>query len=355
MGTSSHSKLASPQFPSRPFDPISKKKSCFQQSLLLPAAAVAAAATIPVPPLLLSSAVACPTTTTTTTNNNNTNDRDNKETTTKHKPNDKQQRNFMASLVTTMSTTTKNTMTTTSTTLHCLILRQDWQRVLIRANLYPQELQLIVRVHLYGIDLEVLPLHLVCALDPPAIVVQVFLNHYIDATAQTLRPATIISTTTTTTTGERHDHHVQSTHHGSHDRSDGSGDGKFQKMREKLYEKFRRWRENRKGSFPTLEEKHVMSSGDDSIPLGATKRSKDCFLFLDEGDEDSELSHEQAQQRKTPVLRSKGQQPRRDHSPAAVLGAESMDYYGDDDDDGGVGEPERLGIFGNCEYDHDDR
>jgi Ankyrin repeats (3 copies) len=78
--------------------------------------------------------------------------------------------------------------TTTTTTLQQLILRQDWQRVLIRANLFPSELSKPFVMNLYDIPLKITPLHLVCALDPPAVVVQLFLRHHVDAAATPLRP-----------------------------------------------------------------------------------------------------------------------------------------------------------------------
>jgi len=56
-------------------------------------------------------------------------------------------------------------------TLIQLVLLQDWQRVLIRATLFPKEITKPCVVHLYGRKLKVLPLHLACALQPPSKVV----------------------------------------------------------------------------------------------------------------------------------------------------------------------------------------
>ena len=61
-------------------------------------------------------------------------------------------------------------------TLVQLILRQDWQRVLVRAKLYPWELSQSVSMVLYDIPFRLMPLHLVCALDPPDTVITFFLE-----------------------------------------------------------------------------------------------------------------------------------------------------------------------------------
>jgi len=64
------------------------------------------------------------------------------------------------------------------TILQQLILRQDWQRVLARTTLFPEEWQQIWTFELLP-DLPLLqlaPLHLACALDPPVTVVQLALQ-----------------------------------------------------------------------------------------------------------------------------------------------------------------------------------
>jgi hypothetical protein len=71
--------------------------------------------------------------------------------------------------------------------LQQLILLQDWQRVLIRVNLYPLELQHDILLHIGDERLQVLPLHLVCALDPPYEVVDAFLRHFVEAAALPIR------------------------------------------------------------------------------------------------------------------------------------------------------------------------
>jgi len=158
MGTGSHSKLALPNLPSRPFDPI--KKSCIQENVVL--------ATNSIP---------------------------------------------------------------SSATLQQLIILQDWQRVLIRAKLYPKELQLWFPIEMYGITVRLLPLHLACALDPPAVVVELFLKHFVDASAMMVKPA------------------IKSFNGSS--RSDPQS--KILRIHRNLRDKFRRWKNNRNGSFPVTD------------------------------------------------------------------------------------------------------
>jgi hypothetical protein len=73
-------------------------------------------------------------------------------------------------------------------TLQQLILLQDWQRVLVRAKLYPAELRVYMKFHFNKGMISVLPLHLVCALDPPAAVVDLLLEHYVDSAALPIWP-----------------------------------------------------------------------------------------------------------------------------------------------------------------------
>lgn len=61
-------------------------------------------------------------------------------------------------------------------TLVQLILLQDWQKVLVRAKLYPHEISQFISTEINGTPLQILPLHLVCALDPPVAVVTLFLK-----------------------------------------------------------------------------------------------------------------------------------------------------------------------------------
>ncbi|KAL7571248.1 hypothetical protein ACA910_008905 [Epithemia clementina (nom. ined.)] len=204
MGTGSHSKLAAPKLPLRPFDP-NKKKSCFQENLL---------------------------------------------PSHHHYHSSNHNRDFSSS----------RKVSTKPTTLQQLILRQDWQRVLIRVNLFPKELQIPFRIHIFGIDLDVLPLHLVCALDPPSAVVALLLKHFVDASAMAVRPSGPPS------------HHVWSNH----------GKRVFN-MRGKIQHKLRRWRENRKGSFPSLEDSAGQGTSDeqdlyDGEDADASVEQRRCLL-----------------------------------------------------------------------------
>ena len=60
-----------------------------------------------------------------------------------------------------------------SSILVMLIWNQEWQKVLIRLNLFPQEVRQSLELHqIHELPvLQVYPLHLICALDPPPIVV----------------------------------------------------------------------------------------------------------------------------------------------------------------------------------------
>ena len=62
-----------------------------------------------------------------------------------------------------------------------LILLQDWQKVLVRAKLYPHEICMAISLQLYHLPLRLFPLHLACALDPPVAVVSLFLKLHPDA------------------------------------------------------------------------------------------------------------------------------------------------------------------------------
>jgi hypothetical protein len=77
-----------------------------------------------------------------------------------------------------------------ATTLHQLILLQDWQRVLIRAKLFPSELKKYSNFQVNANQsVRVLPLHLACALDPPVLVVELLLELYVDASAMPMEPS----------------------------------------------------------------------------------------------------------------------------------------------------------------------
>jgi hypothetical protein len=67
--------------------------------------------------------------------------------------------------------------------LQQLILAQNWQRVLVRIDLFPHELKDPIKLRLYDLHLQIMPLQLVCALDPPEQVVQRMLELYAEAAA----------------------------------------------------------------------------------------------------------------------------------------------------------------------------
>jgi hypothetical protein len=63
-----------------------------------------------------------------------------------------------------------------STPLLQLVLRCEWQKVLIRASLFPNEILQQSRCVWYGVEWDVLPIHIACALDPPVIVIEKLLS-----------------------------------------------------------------------------------------------------------------------------------------------------------------------------------
>lgn len=83
----------------------------------------------------------------------------------------------------------KATTRGSSSPLHQLILLKDWQRVLCRISLFPNEIHQFSTLRIdenHGV--QVLPLHLACSLDPPPAVVQLMLQVYGDAAAIPIRP-----------------------------------------------------------------------------------------------------------------------------------------------------------------------
>lgn len=67
----------------------------------------------------------------------------------------------------------KNKTSAGSTSLLQLVARRDWQMVLIRASLFPSEIHQMRRFAWDGVEeWNLLPLHLACALDPPALVIE---------------------------------------------------------------------------------------------------------------------------------------------------------------------------------------
>lgn len=112
----------------------------------------------------------------------------------------------------------------TKATLQSLVLRQDWQRVLIRLHLYPTECQQVWTIDVYGMRLRVYCLHLVCALDPPAAVVQQCYKCFPDAAALPIRVVPTLS------------------------------------RRWGLRRSWKAWRSRRRGAFPVLEDEDELSA-----------------------------------------------------------------------------------------------
>ena len=109
-------------------------------------------------------------------------------------------------------------------TLQTLVLQQDWQRVLIRLHLYPAECQQLWNVDVYGIRFKLYPLHLVCALDPPAAVVQQCFKCFPDAAALSIRVIPTLS------------------------------------RRWGLRRSWKAWRSRRRGAFPVMEDDDELSA-----------------------------------------------------------------------------------------------
>lgn len=127
-----------------------------------------------------------------------------------HTPSQQKKKQSMPLCSNSSATTTSPPPTIrTQSTLLMLILSQDWQRVLCRVALYPQELEQYERLFYLtppppqpsnshanpqaaattATAVEVLPLHLACALHPPLAVVALLLDLYVDALALPIRPS----------------------------------------------------------------------------------------------------------------------------------------------------------------------
>ena len=176
-----------------------------------------------------------------------------------------------------------------------LILRQDWQRVLIRVHRYPEELAMEVCIALSeGVDLEltVMPLHLVCALDPPVEVVQLLLQQHhsvMDATATaavSIQPHHYPSQKNHETSGRRSrnrrpgrpQHQQQEGHKWPHHTTTTRRRGVPPRRRRtptttRLAKKLRSWRDHRNGSFPQFPTVFPQPSGDNAedVDLGSVE------------------------------------------------------------------------------------
>ena len=181
-----------------------------------------------------------------------------------------------------------------SSPLWALILRQDWQRVLIRVHRYPEELTMEVCIALSeGIDLEltVMPLHLICALDPPVEVVQLLLQQHhsvMDAAATaavSVQPHHYPSKKNhNTNNGRRSRSHRPGRpqqqqeghkwpHHTTTTRRRGVPPSRRRTTTTRLAKKLRSWRDHRNGSFPQFPMVSPQPSGDiaEDVDLGSVE------------------------------------------------------------------------------------
>jgi hypothetical protein len=139
------------------------------------------------------------------------------------------------------------TQSTNASTLQQLILLQDWQRVLIRAKLFPAELQQYTKFQISTDQfVKVLPLHLVCALDPPHAVVKLLLDLYVDAAAMPIQPVP------SSQRKKIQKKPKQQRHLGTFSKITLSGSGSHHRWnRSRSFgNRFQEWRKYRKGAFP---------------------------------------------------------------------------------------------------------
>jgi hypothetical protein len=91
----------------------------------------------------------------------------------------------------TQSRRLKSKRKTKTSTLFQLVARRDWQKVLIRASLFPAEITEKQSFVWYGVEWKSMPLHLACALDPPAAVVEKLLYFHNDTASMTMTKSRI--------------------------------------------------------------------------------------------------------------------------------------------------------------------
>jgi hypothetical protein len=142
------------------------------------------------------------------------------------------------------------------TTLQQLILSQDWQRVLIRIDLFPHELRDTVQLRLYDdLNLKVLPVHLACALDPPVQVVRRMVELYVDAAAvpvQTVQSKRKRGGVRGRPWGSRRGRRGHQQHQVQQDKTRRVGWPK--RKSGSLAGRWHEWRMQRKGAFPVLPD-----------------------------------------------------------------------------------------------------
>lgn len=161
--------------------------------------------------------------------------------------------------------------------LQKLILLQDWQRVLCRVQLYPDEIKEYSKFQVDDkVQLKILPIHLICALDPPLAVVEYFLSAFPDSVALPVRPIKASSI-----------YHLMTDEPSSSSRG---WKGRYQE-----------WRRNRRGAFPVVvETRESFAYAQESLLPTTSSKAQSVYVtavqseaklaFTDNHDNDSEHS-----------------------------------------------------------------
>jgi hypothetical protein len=140
--------------------------------------------------------------------------------------------------------------------LQQLILAQDWQRVLVRIDLFPHELKDPIKLRLYDLHLQIMPLPLVCALDPPEQVVQRMLELYVDAAAVPVQ--SVVGTGKNKSKNKldgpgrrfRRGRKMTQTQQQAHHAKTRPRLGRPSRKQASLAARWRKWRMQRRGAFP---------------------------------------------------------------------------------------------------------
>lgn len=161
--------------------------------------------------------------------------------------------------------------------LQNLILLQDWQRVLCRVKLYPDELKQYMKFQVNSTStLKVLPLHLACALDPPVAVVDQFLELYVDAAALALKPSKKFKQPFYSVEIKR-----------------SLKPNKNRKWKARIKKRYREWTKLRKGSFPDDENVEGFEDAQQSLldppSVFVTAPSRQSAIKLSWTDDDNSL------------------------------------------------------------------
>ena len=157
--------------------------------------------------------------------------------------------------------------------LHKLILLRDWQRVLCRIHLYPEELQQHIKFKVDdNVHLKVLPLHLVSALDPPLAVIELFLQGYNDAATLPVRPVK---------QGRK-----RSERRSSEDTLSKSNSSRGTWKRNR----YKDWYHNRRGAFPVILETGNCLEDAPQSPLLTSTHSEAPSVFVTAAQSNGKLS-----------------------------------------------------------------